>query len=90
MVKSFNTKIIFRRSLSHQEQFAFWNKIIVNFAKMAISSSTHFRQDMDWSIDYSDSNLNEYEAKKRFSVFLERENAIIKDYSFYQPFAQIA
>ena len=42
---------------------------------------------MDWSIDYSESNLNESEAIRRFSKFLERQKDIIEDFSFNQATA---
>lgn len=85
MNKSFNTKIVFRRSLSNQEQFAFWNNIIGSISKIAVSGNTQFKNNMDWNIDYSDSDLNEFETKKYFSKFLEKQKDIIKDFSFYKP-----
>lgn len=84
MNKSFNTKIVFRRSLSNQEQFAFWRNAISSIKQIAVSSATQFKNNMDWSIDFSESNLNEIEAKKHFSNFLERQKDIIQDFSFYQ------
>ncbi len=87
MTKSFNTKIIFRRSLSNQEQFAFWNNATSSIKKIAVSGATQFENVMDWSIDYSESNLNESEAIKRFSKFLERQKDIIEDFSFNQATA---
>lgn len=87
MNKSFNTKIIFRRTLSNQEQYAFWSNAIGSIKKIAVSGVARFDDNIDWSIDYSDSNLNEYEAKKHFSQFLEKQRDIIKDFSFYKPLA---
>ena len=84
MPKSFNTKIIFSRSLSNQEQFAFWNNAIKSIKKITVSGATQFENNIDWSIDYSDSNLNEFEAKKYFSKFLERQQDIIKYFKFYK------
>lgn len=84
MTKSFNTNIIFRRSLSNQEQFAFWRNAISSIQKIAVSGATQFDNKIDWSIDYSESNLNELEAKKRFSNFLAKQKDIIKDFSFYK------
>lgn len=85
MIKSFNTKIVFSRSLSNQEQFAFWNKAIHSIKNTAVSGATQFQNKMEWSVDYSETNLNEFEAKKRFTKFLERQKDIIKDFSFYKP-----
>ena len=84
MNKTFNTKIVFRRSLSNQEQFAFWSNALRSIRQLAVSGPTRFQNNLDWSIDYSDSDLEEFEAKKRFSKFLERQNDIIKDFSFYK------
>lgn len=70
--------------MSKQEQFAFWHHAIHSVKKLAVSGQTQFSNDIDWNIDYSDSNLNEFEAKKRFEVFLEKQQDLIKDFSFYK------
>lgn len=84
MIKSFNTKIIFSRALSRQEQFAFWSHALTSVKKLVVSGQTHFSSTIDWNIDYSDSNLNEFEAKKRFAIFLEKQQDLIKDFTFYK------
>jgi len=83
-VKSFNTKIIFNRALTREEQFAFWNQALSSVKKLAVSGATYFKHDIDWNIDYSDSSLNEYEAKKSFALFLDKQKELIKDFSFYK------
>ncbi len=84
MTKSFNTKIVFRRSLSNQEQFAFWNGALKSIKQVSVSGTTEFENNMDWRIDYSDSNVDEFEAKRRFSDFLYSQRNLIQDFSFYE------
>jgi len=87
MKHSFKTKIVFHHLLSKEEQFDFWTNAIKSMREMSLTGPVHFKNNMEWNVDYTDSMLNEYEAKTRFSKFLERQKAIIKDYSFYTPTA---
>lgn len=87
MERAFNTKIVFKQTLTDQEQFAFLKQAVKVVRKVEVSGSTHFENKLDCNIDYSACNLNESEVKKQFTRFLKKQKEIIQYYKFYKPTA---
>ena len=89
MSQHFYTKIIFKRELSHTEQYAFWRYALKSIKSISVTGATKFENIIEWKIDFSDSNLSEEDAKKQFTNFLRKQKRIIKDYSFYQLYTHL-
>lgn len=86
-MQSFITKIIFKRELSHQEQYALWRYALKSINSIAVTGATQFENTLEWEIDYSYSGIDEMEAKRRFADFLKKQEQLIQDFSFYEKAA---
>lgn len=67
------------------EQNWFWDKIVD--CLKSIRAFGGGQQDvftLNWMIDYAYSNLDEHSVKKHIATFLDKQQEIVSDFSFYK------